>query len=102
MSDGIVVLVTETPPELKEESPVEYRVAYVPDVNDLYGPFDDASGQYQTNVDVVLDHFTEVTIWTNVDLALEEADRIYYRLGKETSHGIVFFNQLKSKVYTDL
>ena len=103
MSGGVVVLKTKSP---DPNFTYEYRVAYIRETLDLYGPFNDKTNHYDINTDTVLDHFTEVTIWTDVDLAVDEAHRISLNITEftdfELEEGIIFFNDLADKLFTEI
>lgn len=102
MSDAIVVMVTKSNPVDLVISPKEYRVAYLPDFDALFVKFNDDTAQLDVNIDMVLDSFAEVTIWTDVDRAFEEADNIFFNLGHEPEYGIVYFSHLEDKIFTEL
>lgn len=103
MNDGVVVLVSRPPDSDELGLSEEYRVAYVPDVDSLL-VYNSKTG-LEPNIELILDHFTEVTIWTNPDLAFEEADRILFTLlGRniEPDNGVMLFSWIRDRVFTEL
>lgn len=65
MSDnGVVVLQT------KDVVGSEFRVAYVDDVDSLYGMFNDNTGQWEGDSALIFEYFFECDIYTDEEAAL--------------------------------
>lgn len=95
--DGIVVLVSKG-----IDTPEEFRVAYMPVVSDLYGPFDDVRKGWLPNSDAILDHFFECDVYTDGDYAFTYAETLAASLNRETEYGIALIRDYADIAFSDL
>ena len=75
--DALVVLVTKNPSD-DEVSDYEYRVSYTDNLEKLYGIFDPDTGKWAGDNSIILDLFSEKTVYTDLDDCRDEGTRIRY------------------------
>jgi|SRR5665213_869450 len=96
MSECIVVLVTKNPDP--EESPEEYRVAYIPNYFDLFRLVSTES-KWQPNTETILDTFTECTVFTDLEAAVDYANEVS-AYGDELDGGITIISDFKDSTFS--
>jgi hypothetical protein len=97
--DAVVVLVNANPN--REESEFEYRVSYTDNIETLYGIFDKVTGKWNGDHGVILDLFAEKTIFTTLELALDDAQSLIQNYG-EPEFGIIVLNDFQTKNFYEL
>jgi len=97
--DAVVILVSSNPD--REESEFEYRVSYVSNIEALYGIFDPVSGKWNGDHSMILDLFTEKTVFTDQELALDEAQGLVQK-NFNPEFGIILMKDFQSKTFYDL
>jgi hypothetical protein len=86
--NGIYVLFTES-----EKGP-EYRVAHAHAIGNIYGEWNDESGRYAGNTDVIKNVFGESQAFYTLNEALDAAEGLQYDIG-DTEDGICVINEFK-------
>lgn len=81
METGIYILITKG----------EYRVAYSNQYLNFFGRYDDATNNFEINTEVLLKEFGNCFVFTNKQLATQEAIRIS-KNHSETDNGIMNIN----------
>lgn len=97
--DAVVILVNANPDH--EESEFEYRVSYTDNIEALYGIFDSVTGKWNGDPGLILDLFAEKTVFTNLELALDDAQTLIQNY-TEPEFGIVFLKDFQAKSFYDL
>lgn len=93
--DAVVVLVT------KDTDGFEYRVAYVTNIENLYGIFDPASGKWKGDSGIILDLFAEKDIYTDLDAAIDHAQDLI--VSKDyPEFGIMIMKDFENRYFCDL
>ena len=96
MDNGIVILVTKD-----EEGDPEYRVAYLDQVDSIYGLWDDDTENWEPDTEIILDTFTESDIYTELERAFDcaqdlSADKPYL------DNGIMVVTDFKDLVFNNI
>lgn len=94
--NGIVILQTAT-----EDGDPEYRVAYLSNVDNIYGEWDDDLQNWQPDRDEILDNFTECDIYAELEDAFDYAQE----LAKKTDfldNGIVVNKDFRNFVFYNI
>ena len=97
MDNGVVILQTAS----KLDGGPEYRVAYLTDVDCVYGEWDDDIQNWQPNRDGILDHFTECTIYEDLEQAFDYAQEIASK-NLDLDNGIIVNKDFRDFVFTDI
>lgn len=96
--DAVVVLVTKMP---DDPNSYEHRVAYVSNIENLYGIFDPATGKWSGDSGIILDLFAENDIYTDLDMAIDYAQSLI--TDKNTPEfGIMIMKDFENKYFYDL
>lgn len=96
--DAVVVLMTKTS---DETDGCEYRVAYVSNLEKLYGIFDTASGRWMGDNGIILDLFAESDIYTDLDAAVDYAQDLITEKN-EPEFGIIIMKDFQNKSFYEL
>lgn len=98
--DAVVVLVTKNPSD-DEVSDYEYRVSYTDNLEKLYGIFDPDTGKWAGDNGIILDLFSEKTVYTDLDVAVDTAQDLIAEM-KEPEFGIMIMRDFQTKYFHEL
>jgi hypothetical protein len=99
MSDDAVVVLVTMDPENNDQN--EYRVAYVSDLEKLYGIFDPKTGKWKGDNGIILDLFAENDIYTETDAAIDYAQKVAED-HNEPEFGIVVMKDFHDRYFYEL
>lgn len=92
--NGIYILVTKSNTPGMDN---EYRVAYLFGIDNIYGDFDDVTGKYEPNVEMILNCFNGCHVFHYMDFALESALQLE-DIHPNTEYGICVISEFKDIV----
>ncbi len=101
MSDDAVVILETKNPDY-EEGEFEYRVAYVSNLENLYGIFNPITGKWSGDSGILLDLYAEKDVYINLDAAMDTAFNMIGEIASEPEFGIMVMKDFRSREFYDL
>jgi hypothetical protein len=86
--NGVYILYTES-----KKGP-EYRVAYAQGIDNIYGLYNEETGTYSGNKDMILATFGDSEVFYSLDEAFDKADEISYDY-EYLEYGTLLINEFR-------